>query len=278
MKRFLVRALLVIAGCGLAAFYSVAQDKDALQPGSSMEAAELAIAAPDELNSPLTDLARQFEQKTGTSVHFSFADEASLLKQIRSGSAFDAVFLEEMNDARRLVVSGALSGASVIEYARDSIALCFGPSIHIKPRFGNPLLLLTDKRVPLVAIASPHTAFGKITLQALSAVHIYDPEFKRKLVVAQDVAEAAQLLKQGRADAALLPGSAIRMYQLSSLWVLPIDPIHVYTPVAKGAGMLRRSKHSRLALEFLRFAASPEGRAIFRKAGFDEPQRFAKLR
>jgi molybdate transport system substrate-binding protein len=238
----------------------------------SVTGVEVAIAASDELNSVLTELARQFEQKTGTQIHFTFADEASLLTQIRGGSVFDAVFLAEMNDARRLTASGAVIGASVVEYARDGMVLCFGPSIHIEPRFGNPLLLLTDKRVPLVAIASPHTAFGKLTVQALNALHIYDPEFKRKLVVGQDVAEAAQLLKQGRADAALLPGSAIRMYQLNSLRVLPIDSSRVYTPIAKGAGVLRRSKHPRQAMEFLKFAVSPEGREIFRKAGFDEPQ------
>jgi molybdate transport system substrate-binding protein len=285
VKRVLVRSVFMIAGCAvigcaLAACGSAAQEqeKGAPQAGTTAEGADLAIAAPDELNFALTELARQFEQKTGTGVHFTFADETSLLTQIRGGSTFDAVFFAEMNDARRLAVSGAVTGASVVEYARDSMALCFGPSIHIEPRFGNPLLLLTDKRVPLVAIASPHTAFGRITLQALNALHIYDPEFKRKLVVGQDVAEAAQLFKQGRADSALLPGSAIRMYQLSSRRVLPIDSSHLYTPIPKGAGVLRRAKHPRQAAEFLKFAVSPEGRAIFRQNGFDEPQRVARSR
>jgi molybdate transport system substrate-binding protein len=283
VKRFKARSLFVIVacigmGCALAAFGSSAQEKDAPKMGSSAEAAELAIAAPDELNAALTELARRFEQKTGAGVQLTFADETSLLTQIRGGSTFDAVFFAEMNDARRLAASGSVTGASLVEYARDSMVLCFGPSIHIEPRFGNPLLLLTDKRVPQVAIAIPRTAFGKITLQALKVVRIYDAEFKRKLVVGENVAEAAQLLKQGRADAALIPGSAIHMYQLSSLRVLPIDSSRVYTPIAKGAGVLRRSKHPRQAAEFLKLAVSPEGRAIFRQAGFDERQRVAKSR
>lgn len=262
----------------LAANGSVPRQQGSESVSPSITGVEVAMAAPDESNSPLTELARRFEQKTGTRVHFTFADEATLLNQIRGGSTFDAVFFAGMSDARRLAASGAVTSASVVQYARDSLVLCFGPSIHIEPRFGNPLLLLTDKRLPLVAIASPHTAFGKLTLQALNSVHIYDPEFKRKLVVGQDVAEAVQLLKQGHADAALLPGSAIRMYELNSLWVLPIDSSRVYTPIPKGAGVLRRSKHPRQALEFLKFAVSPEGRAIFRQAGFDEPQRVPRPR
>jgi molybdate transport system substrate-binding protein len=249
------------------------------RPGSDPSAAGvgLAIAASEDLKSPLTELGQEFEQKTGERIQFTFADSASLLRQIRSGPAFDAVFLPEMSDVRRLAVSGAVTSNSVTEYARDPLVLCFAPSVHIEPRLGNPLLLLTDKRIPLIAIASPqHTAFGKITVQALTAVHIYDPEFKRKLVVGQDVAEVAQLLEKGGADVALLPGSAIHTYQLTSLRVIPVIPNHVYSPIRKGAGVLKRSKHPRQALEFLRFAASPEGRAIFRRAGFDEPQRAAK--
>ena len=49
---------------------------------------------------------------------------------------------------------------------------------------GNPLLLLTDKSIPRIAIASPqHTAFGKIIVQALTAVRIYDVTVKRKLLI-----------------------------------------------------------------------------------------------
>lgn len=237
---------------------------------------ELAIAAPDELISPLTELARQFEQNTGTRIRFTFADSASLLRQIRTGSAFDAAFLPDLSDVRRLAASGTVTSISITEYARDQMVLCFRPSVHIEPRLGNPLLLLTDKRIAQIAIASPqHTVFGKITVQALTAVHIYDAELKRKLVVGQDVADVAQLLEKGDADVALLPGSAIRAYQLRSLRVLPVTSSHVYKPIRRGAALLRRSKHPKQALEFLKFAVSPDGKAIFRQAGFDEPERAA---
>jgi ABC-type molybdate transport system substrate-binding protein len=79
------------------------------------------------------------------------------------------------------------------------------------------------------------------------------------------------MFEKGDADVALLPGSAIRAHRLESTLVIPIASSHLYTPVREGAGVLKGSKHPRQALEFVKFAVSPDGRAIFRQAGFDEP-------
>jgi molybdate transport system substrate-binding protein len=241
----------------------------------SAPSVELAIAAPDELNSALTELARQFELKTGNRIRFTFADSASLLTQIQNGLAFDAVFLPDMRDVRRLAESGTVTTSSITEYARDQMVLCFAPGVRIEPRPGNPLLLLTDKSIPRIAIANPqHTAFGRATVQALTAVHIYDVTVRRKLVIGDDIAEVAQFLEKGDADVALLPGSALRACQLRRVRVIPVAS-NQYTPIRKGAGVLRGAEHPRQALEFLTFAVSPEGKASFRQAGFDEPQRAA---
>jgi molybdate transport system substrate-binding protein len=232
---------------------------------------ELAIAAPVELNSALTALARQFEQKTGNRVRFIFADSASLLTQIQNGAALDAVFLADMHDVRRLAASGMVTSRSMTEYARDSMILCFAPGVRIEPRSGNPLLLLTDKSIPRVAIASPqHTAFGKATVQALTAVHIYDVTVRRKLVIGETIAEVAQSLEKGGADVAVLPGSAMQAYQLRSTQVIPIAA-NLYSPMRKGAGVLRRSRHPQQAMTFLKFAVSHDGKTVFREAGFDAP-------
>ena len=265
---------------GLAVWTATASDRIPHQEGGpnanpSATGVELAIAAGDELNSALTELARQFEQKTGNRIRFTFADSSSLLTEIQNGSAFDAVFLPDMNDVRRLADSGIVRRSSITEYARDQMVLCIAPGVRIEPRPGNPLLLLTAKNIPRIAIASPqHTAFGKITVQALTAVHIYDVTIKRKLLIGENIAEVAQFLEKGDADVALLPGSALRTYQLRSMRVIPIAS-NLYSPIRKGAGVLTRAKHPRQALEFLKFAVSPDGKAIFRQAGFDEPQRAA---
>lgn len=240
---------------------------------SSAAGVEVAVVAPDELNAALTELARKFEQKTGKHVRLSFADSENLSGLIKSSPAPDAVFLPDVNDVRRLAASGVVTSSSITSYARDPMVLCIAPWVRFDPRLGNPLLLLTAKNIPRIVIASPqHTAFGKTTVQALTAIHIYDFELRRKIVVAEDVAQTAEYLEKGNADVALLPGSALNVHHLSSARVLSIPSKKLYTPIQMGAGVLKGSRHSREALAFLRFAVSSEGKATFRDAGFDVPQ------
>jgi molybdate transport system substrate-binding protein len=257
----------------LAASGSISLQKSGPHANSSAAGVELTIVASEALSSPLTQLARQFEQKTGNRIRFVFVDSASLIQQIQNGSALDAVFLPDMDAARHLAASGTVTSVSITEYARDPMVLCIAPGVRIQPRPGNPLLLLTDKRLAHIAIASPHdTAFGKITVQALTAAHIYDFELRRKLLVGGDIAQVAQFLEKGNADVALLPGIAISAYQLTNIQMLPLAS-KLYNPMRMGAAVLQRSKHPRQALEFLRFAVSPDGRKVFREAGFEEPPR-----
>ncbi len=249
------------------------QQRPGAHPSDSAAGVEITVAAPDELNVALTELARKFEQKTGKHVRLSFADSGCLSELIKGNPSPDAVFLPDLNDVRHLAASGVVTSSSIMSYARDPLVLCIAPWVRFDPRLGNPLLLLTAKTVPRIAIASPqHTAFGKVTVQALTAVHIYDIQLKRKIVVAEDVGQTAEYLEKGNADVALLPESTLNVHHLSSARVLTIPSKKLYTQIQMGAGVLKRSRHSRKALEFLRFAVSPEGKATFRDAGFDVPQ------
>jgi molybdate transport system substrate-binding protein len=258
------RLLILFLALTFTAMAGAAQ-RDSRSPSGGVE---LSIAAPPELNSALNQLARAFEQKTGDHVRFTFADSPNLIAQVRSGSAFDVVFLPDMQEVRLLAASGFVTAGSITEYARDTMILCFAPGVRIEPRPGDPLLLLTAKNIPRVAVASPATAFGKATVQALTAIHIYDVTIRRKLVISDTIAGVAQLIQNGSADVAVLPGSALEAYQLRSTQVISVASARS-SQLRKGAGVLKRSQHPQPALALLKFAISPEGKAIFRDAGFD---------
>ncbi|MGA8874768.1 MAG: molybdate ABC transporter substrate-binding protein [Candidatus Korobacteraceae bacterium] len=259
------RLLLIIIASALAASAGTLPQANHVTPAQGID---LSIAAPDDLNSALTELARHFEQKTGNHIRLTFADSATLLTQVRNNTAFDAVFLD-MQDLHHLAASGLVTASSITEYARDTMVLCFAPGVRIDPRPGNPLLLLTDKSIPRIAIVSPeHSAFGTATVQALTAVHIYDVTIRRKLVIGDSVAEVAQLLQKGGADVAVLPGSALNTYQLRSTQIIPIVSAH-FSQLRKGAGVLKKSQHQQQALAFLKFAVSPQGQSVFHNAGLE---------
>src|SRR5438045_3822767 len=70
---------------------------------------------------------------------------------------------------------------------------------------------------------------------------------------------------------ALLTMSTTRAYPLGGTQVMAIAS-NLYRPIRMEAVVVTRSKHRREALEFLRFAASPPGQAIFTRYGFREPK------
>jgi molybdate transport system substrate-binding protein len=259
MRRIAITLVLLILGCGPAVGGRVADDAVGV---------EISVAAPAGLNATLAEVAQAFEEKTGRHVRLTFADSASLYSQIRGGATFDAFFSADMQDVRRLAASRAVVASSVTEYARDELVMCISPIVRFQFPPGNPLLALRDKTISHIAIPDPQkTTSGKVAEEALKAGGEYDAAVRRKILIGKDISEVAQFMEHGDADVALLPMTAARASGLWGARVIPIPP-RLYPPMRMGAGVLIRSKRRSEALEFLRFAASPDGRTIFRREGY----------
>lgn len=267
MRGTVIGLVLLILGCGLA--FPDSSPYYAGGGGADVSTGvEISVAAPAGLNAAITEVARAFEQKTGNHVRLTFADSASLNSQIRGGATFDAVFFADMKDVQRLVASRAAVAGSVTEYARDELVICISPIVRFRFPPGNPLLALRDKTISHIAIPDPqHTTSGKVVEEALRAGRDYDLAVRRKLLIGKDNAQVAQFLENGDADVALLPATAARASGLWGARVIPISP-SLYPPIRMGAVVIMRSKRRSEALEFLRFAASSDGRTIFRREGF----------
>jgi molybdate transport system substrate-binding protein len=257
----------IIFGCGLAAPIRSQYQAGGLKADNSA-AVELSVAAPEELNPAITEVAESFEQKTGNRVRLTFGDSASLYSQIRNGARFDAFFSTDMDHPRRLVASGTATGGSLTEYAHDNLVLWISPVMRLGIPARNPLLIVRDKSISHIAITDPkHTTSGKVAEEALRAAHAYDIEVRNKVVIEDDLSEVAHLLENGDADLAVVPRTATCAYPLYGTRVIPIAP-RLYRPIRMGSVAILRSKYRREALEFLHFAGSPDGKAIFHREGF----------
>jgi molybdate transport system substrate-binding protein len=267
MRHTAIKLVLLILGCGPAVAIS-SPDYAGGRVADDAVGVEISVAAPAGLNATLTEVARAFEEKTGRHVRLTFADSASLYSQILGGATFDAFFSADMQDVRRLAASRAVVASSVTEYARDELLMCISPIVRFPFPPGNPLLALRDKTISHIAIPDPQkTASGKVAEEALKAGREYDAAVRRKILIGKDNSEVAQFMEHGDADVALLPMTAARASGLWGARVIPISP-RLYPPMRMGAGVLIRSKRRSEALEFLRFAASSDGRAIFRREGY----------
>jgi molybdenum ABC transporter molybdate-binding protein len=264
MRRCFAGILLGLIGCALAAANTVP-----IQSGTGpTSGVELAVAVSSQLEPAVSEVARAFEQKTGAHVRLVSGASDDLSSQIRKSADIDVFFAADMASPRRLVASGTGVAASLREYGRDGLAMSISPVVRISLPPGNPLVILRDKSIAHISIADPqHTPSGQATEACFRASRIYDAALRRKLLIGKDEAQVAQFLKAGDADVALLTTSATRSYGLFGARTIPIAP-NLYRPIRMGAVVMTRSKQRGEGLAFLKFATSPEGRAIFRHDGF----------
>jgi molybdate transport system substrate-binding protein len=129
---------------------------------------------------------------------------------------------------------------------------------------------LLDASVKKVAIANPqHAPYGRAALAVLKRANLYD-QIKDRLVTAENVAQAAQFVESGNAQAgfvALAHAVAPGMQAKGKYWEIPDDD---YPPLLQGAIIVAHSRQKKEARSFLEYLTSDEGSAVLRKYGFEK--------
>ena len=100
--------------------------------------------------------------------------------------------------------------------------------------------------------------------------HIFLKDVKDKLVLGENVAQAAQFATTGAADAALLPLSLTFDPELLAGRSVPV-PASLYPRIEQAGIVLARARDPALARAFLGFVTGEKGRAILAKYGYGLP-------
>ena len=233
-------------------------------------AEQITVAAAADLNSVMKDLAVQYEQKSGNKVALTFGASGNFYSQIQSGAPYDLFFSADAQYPQRLAADGKLDSASVRNYALGHLVLWVPNSSQLDPQKLKMDLLL-DSSVQKVAIANPdHAPYGRAAMSALDHFQI-EGLVRDKLVLGENVSQAAQFVQSGNAQAGLVAESLALspgMKTAGRYWRVPGD---AYPDIQQAAGILTTSKHKTAAQAFLDFIASPQGTAILQQYGFGLP-------
>jgi molybdate transport system substrate-binding protein len=131
---------------------------------------------------------------------------------------------------------------------------------------------LLEPSVKMIAIANPqHAPYGRAAVAALKHAGVYDHVADR-LVLGENVAQAAQFVESGNAQAgfvALAHALAPGMGSKGRYWEVPAES---YPPLAQGAVVLSRSQHKKEAAQSLEYIKTKEEAELLRKYGFTLPQ------
>jgi len=132
--------------------------------------------------------------------------------------------------------------------------------------------LLLQPSVQKIAIANPeHAPYGRSAMAALEHFGLKD-KVAGKLVLGENISQAAQFVQSGNTQAGLIAlslASSPAMKDAGRYWELPSD---AYPEMLQVVGILSSSKKKQAAEAFLDFIRSSQGRSILQQYGFSVPQ------
>ena len=233
-------------------------------------APELVVAAAADLSAAFGEIAQNYEKNSGVKVSLSFGASGALTQQIQNGAPFDLFFSADMDYPRQLAAAGYAEESSLYQYAVGKLVLWL-PADSVLDVEHKGMTVLLDPSVKKIAIANPqHAPYGRAGVAALKHYGIYDPIADR-LVLGENVAQAAQFVESGNAQAglvALAHALAPGMKGKGRYWEVPAE---AYPPLAQGVVVITRSQHKKEAAEFVEYVKTKEAAAVLTKYGFTVP-------
>lgn len=259
MPRFLI---LVLAGA-LAASASAAGQAG----GDTRRAVRVAAAA--DLKFALDEaIARLARRQPALRVEPTYGSSGSMHAQLRQQAPYDVYLSADVDYPRDLVSRGVGSARDLFTYAAGRLVI-WVPAGSTLPVERDGLRALD--RAGRIAIANPrHAPYGRAAEAALRRAGIWD-RVSRRLVLGENVAQAAQFVQSGAADAAIIAKSLVAAPALRGSGRVWDVPGSMHPPLVQG-GLILPWAASRGAAEQLRdFLLSNEGRALLQAHGFGLP-------
>ena len=232
---------------------------------------QIVVAAASDLNFALRDIAARFERETGNKVVLTFGSSGNFFTAIQNGAPYDLYFSADSEYPQKLQAAGLAAPDSLYEYGAGKLVIWMPQTSPLDLKQGVSVLL--DPRVRTIAIANPaHAPYGRAAVAAMQSTGVYD-RLKDKLVIGENISQAAQFVQTGNADAGLLALSLALSPSMKSSGRYIEVPQASYPQLRQAAIVLKSSKKQTLARQFLDYIKKPQSAEILRDYGFAVPSR-----
>jgi molybdate transport system substrate-binding protein len=235
--------------------------------GSAQEAPGTArVAAASDLRFALEALAAEAPD---LELAVTYGSSGQLYQQISNGAPYDVFLSADTELAQRLADEGRASGEP-FEYAVGRLALLVPQGSPVDLQRG--LAALADPQVRTVSIANPeHAPYGRAAQAALDSAGVL-AAVQSKLVLGENVSQAAEFVTSGNAQAgvvalslAVAPGLADRSEHVEVARSL-------FPPLRQGGVVLTGAQDADAARALRTLLLSDEGQELLRRNGFDLPE------
>lgn len=198
-----------------------------------------------------------------------FGSSGNLVSQIENGAPYDIFFSADAGFSRRLINEGRAIPDSFHIYAVGKLVIwvAAGSKLDLDHLGARALL---DPSVQKIAIANPqHAPYGRAAVEALKNLGIYD-QVASKLVLGENVSQAAQFVTSGNAQAGIIALSLVftSPMKYGRYWAIPQQ---AYMPLRQALVIIAGSKHLEAARAFIDFLLRQRDPNLFPRFGFDLP-------
>ncbi len=235
-----------------------------------VRAEEITIAAASDLNFAFKEIISEYETASGNQVKLTLGSSGNFFAQIQNGAPFDLYFSADISYPKKLEEAGQIVPGSLYRYAIGRIVLWTRHESLVDVTQG--IAALRQSSAKTIAIANPrHAPYGRAAIAAMEHFKMYD-DLKDRLVLGENVSQAAQFVESGAADIGIIALSlalAPAMSTKGTYWEIPTES---HPPLEQGAVIVKASKRADSAKQFLEFVKSRQGVAIMTRYGFVAPE------
>jgi molybdate transport system substrate-binding protein len=233
-------------------------------------AAEIRVAAASDLTFAFKDVAARFQKQTGVGAQLTYGSSGNFFAQIQNGAPFDLFFSADVGYPEKLEAEGLAEPGTIYQYASGKIVIWVPNASKLDLSRG--LAALLDPAIRKIAIANPqHAPYGIAAVAAMRHAAVY-ARIESKLVLGENISQAAQFVQSGNADAGIIALSLVLAPAMNNSGRYVEIPAADYPPLVQAGVILKSSSNKELAKRFLKFLKTPDTVALMQRYGFSIPK------
>jgi molybdate transport system substrate-binding protein len=228
------------------------------------------VAAAADLTYALPEIAAAFARAQGHVVKLVFGSSGNFAAQIRNGAPFEVFLSADEDYVVALAGAGRTDGAGVL-YAEGRIGVFVrgDAGFAADPALQGLATALRAGKLKKFAIANPaHAPYGRAAQAALEHGGLWEA-VRPHLVLGENVAQAAQFMLSGAAQAGIIPLSLARAPVFAAAGDFALIAASWHPPLRQRMVLLKSA--GPVARAFYAYLQGPEARAVFRRFGFVLP-------
>ena len=228
------------------------------------------VAAAASLRYALDEIAAQFAKQTGQQVRVAYGATEGLVHQIENGAPFELLLAADAVSVERLASEGFTDGAaSIFARGRISVVAPQGSPVAVDGELKGLADALAAGKVAHLSIANPDVApYGRAAREALQTAGLWE-RVEPRLVLGENVGQAAQFATTGAAEAAIIAHSLAISAEVAPMITAALIPESWHQPIDHGLALIKGAGEP--ARVFAAYVRGAEARAILERNGFSAP-------